>query len=748
MRTLNRLWFVAGVLVCSSIAWGAPTGHGPYIGYVFPAGGQQGSVLRINIGGQRLSGVSGAFFDGQGLHASVVGYEGASGPLNSAQQEELRRRINELQAERAKRKSTDVHAQQNKAASEPAKPAADAVKSPAVILPDLPELRNLEQLTPAQLSRLTDRFLNNSKRPKPPIAETVTLDVTIDADSTPGDREVRLLTPSGLSNPMVFQVGQLPELREQYPTDGDIMPTAPVSPSVVLNGRIMPGAVDRFPLRLKKGQQLLVAGDCRHLIPYLADAVPGWFQGLLTLYDEDGREVVSADHCGFDPDPAFLYKVPRDGVYALDIRDALYRGREDFVYRVVVDEDEPGKLPADLCRRGGVALQDAYVGLHPFAKSTQAYLQFLTTALPECEETEPNDSTGIAQPINQPQIIRGCIRRSDDVDVYKFNGRAGDDVVAEVYARRLGSPLDSLIRLTDSKGHVVALNDDHADPESGLITHHADSYLLARLSTTETYFVQVSDAEHHGGDDYKYYLRIGAVQPTFALRVTPSSINVPAARSVAMTVYAFRKDGWKGEIEVALKDAPSGFKLSGARIPAGCDSVRMTLTAPRGRSGRPITLRLEGHARIAGKTVVRPVIPADHMMQAFAYEHLVPSRELVIMVTRGGGPSVELAKNEPVIIPSGGQAKVTFSIRPMPKSPIQMELSDPPAGVTLGAVTSLPDGITCVIKADSKHVGLVGNLIAEAFTVAKANGKGNAGTQASRSSMGILPAIPFEIVKP
>ena len=88
----------------------------------------------------------------------------------------------------------------------------------------------------------------------------------------------------------------------------------------------------------------------------------------------------------------------------------------------------------------------------------------------------------------------------------RFDGRAGDKIVAEVYGRRLNSPLDSLLRLTDSSGNVLEWNDDHVLKDShlhkdvmGLITHHADSYLLAELPKDGNYYVQLTDTQHHGG---------------------------------------------------------------------------------------------------------------------------------------------------------------------------------------------------------------------------------------------------------
>ncbi len=74
------------------------------------------------------------------------------------------------------------------------------------------------------------------------------------------------------------------------------------------------------------------------MIPYIADAVPGWFQPVLALYDADGKEVAYDDDYRFKPDPTILFEVPKDGEYVLAITDAIYRGREDFVYRVTIGE--------------------------------------------------------------------------------------------------------------------------------------------------------------------------------------------------------------------------------------------------------------------------------------------------------------------------------------------------------------------------------------------------------------------------
>ena len=72
-------------------------------------------------------------------------------------------------------------------------------------------------------------------------------------------------------------------------------------------------------------------------------------------------------------------------------------------------------------------------------------------------------------------------------------------------------------------------------------------------------------------------MRISAPRPDFELRVMPSSLNVRAGTAVPLTVYALRRDGFAGEIALALKDAAAGL-LAGRR--AWCPPAR-TRCAPR-----------------------------------------------------------------------------------------------------------------------------------------------------------------------
>lgn len=756
MIVLRRLWWCAA-LACAAGAYGQVKERTPHIGYFLPAGGRQGTVVRVLVGGQFLAGCDRVRVAGPGVHATVFQ---VVKPLDNMKLGEIRKTLAELV--------------QRRRAAGGALDRPETFEGEGLDLPDHPLLRGVATMSVQEIEAWMSQFLNPEKRqPNAQIAELVEIEVTIDADAPPGDRELRLGVPAGLTNPLRFQVGALPELAEHEPNDrkAAFLPVADLP--VLFNGRIMPGDVDRFRFRARKGQAVVLGAQARRLIPYLADAVPGWFQATLSLYDADGRELAYDDDWRFDPDPVLACTIPADGEYELEIRDALYRGREDFVYRVTVGEQpfitqvfplggQEGKptvaaiagrnlpgatMPLDTTPGGG-AVREAGVVVSEWSSNRVAYA---VDDLPEEVETEPNDDDAHAQVVELPLIVNGRIGRPGDVDAFRFEGKAGATVVAEVSARRLGSPLDSLLRLLDAAGKTLAWNDDLEKPETGLITHQADSRVSARLPADGTYTVLVADAERHGDDAFGYRLRLGPPRPDFAIRIAPSTLNVPAAGVVPFDVHVLRKDGFDGEIELALVGADAGFTLSGGRIPRGKERVRMTLTAPRESPAEPVALQFEGRAELGGETVRRPATPAEDLMQAFLYRHLVPALELLVVVpaAQKRSPGMRLADPGPVRLPAGGTVRVQVRLatpRAVPAG-FHLELDDPPPGVTLAETTAVPGGYDLVLaaRADAVKAGFADNLIVEVWAEAKPAKEGQAPRRVWR---GVLPAIAIEVVGP
>ena len=375
--------------------------------------------------------------------------------------------------------------------------------------------------------------------------------------------------------------------------------------------------------------------------------------------------------------------------------------------------------------------------------------------LPEFTESETNDSPAEAQRVPVPIIINGRIDKDGDEDVFRLDLAAGQEIVAEAYGRRLDSPIDTLLRLTDEKGNTVALNDDTIVKENylykdaqGLITHPADSWLKAKIPTSGVYYVHISDTQGHGSSAHGYRLRISPPQPGFDLRMTPSSLTLRAGIPMPVVVYALRHDGFSGPIEVAVNTP--GFRLDGGIIPEGVDRIRMTLTALADAPSGLVALKLEGRAQIGGKTIGGPVVAAEDMMQAFLYRHLVPSQELIVSVDKPKwSPLIESAGKDPIRIPAGGQAEVVLKTPRRPTAQkFQLELLEPPAGITLGPVTASTTQLSFLVKADkeSPKIGFRDNLIVDLIGERPRLKDGKPTGQFDRFSAGVLPAIPIQVV--
>jgi len=726
----------------------------PHIAYIYPAGGQIGTTFQIVIGGQNLTSISNALVTGDGVRATVLE---RNRPMGQKEFTDARDRLKVLQDKfQATRRSpggTNVWT------------AADATEQ----------------------EQLRQRILKNppNRKGNPAMIETVTLQVAIANNAPAGDREIRLASPNALSNPMKFCVDTLPEISRPAAHAGnpDLEPllvklgktatpagtpkyetTVPLP--VTLNGQIMPGGVDRYRFTAKAGQQLVIITSARALIPYLADAVPGWFEATLTVFDPDGKELANQERFQFKPDPVLHFEAPRDGDYVVEIHDSIFRGREDFVYRLTI-----GELPfvTGIFPTGGKAGEKTKVtlagwnlpdkvfvrdnspsapGITPFSDTFNT-MPFDVDDLPECFATGSANSVETAQVIAVPAIVNGRIAWPGESDVFKFEGRAGQQIVAEIMARRLDSPLDSFLRLVDAAGKQLAANDDFEDKGSGLETHHADSYLMATLPADGIYYLHLNDIQGKGGLDFAYRLRVSEPRPDFALRLVPSSLAIRAGMSVPVTAYALRRDGFTNAIDLRLDDV-AGLALSGARIPENQDKVQFTVKASPQIAGKTFHPKVTGTAVIDGQAVVRAAVPADDMMQAFAYRHLVPAQELAVAVVGASRPgakdSVRIISATPVKIRPGGTARVVVATPANFNSQFNFGLRGAPEGISLATNTAAANGIELVIAADAEKVitGTNGNLIVDLFPKnppAAAPKKNNMAPKAAST----LPAIPFEI---
>jgi hypothetical protein len=635
----------------------------PYIGFVYPAGGQQGTTFRAKLGGQGLDDVNQVIITGAGVTGKIVEYNRVLG----AQEITL---VNEQL--RALKRATS-NAASTKSSAEPAMMMAEM----QVMSSSAPPGTNASGTTLSAgdnarlIARLEKRVGETVNRPASvALASIVYVEVTIAPDAEPGQRELRLATLRGVSNPLVFHVGQLPEVSRKAMVTAPLQvlgkeeqalrkrPAGEVEERVTIpctvNGQVASGERNRYRFAARKGQNLVITTQARQLIPFIADAVPGWFQPVLALHDSKGKEVAYDDDFRFKPDPTILWQVPEDGEYALEVYDAIYRGREDFVYRITIGEvpfvTSRFPLGSQVGARAAIKIKGwnlAASEVPPPAGNSEPGICRLTTikdgyvsnpmpfaldTLPETVDKEPNNAIAKAQKVTLPVVVNGRIEQPGDWDVFQFTARSNDTMVAEVDARRLDSPLDSVLKLTDATGKLVGFNDDREDLAAGINTHHADAYLMVTLPADGTYYVHLGDTARNGGEEYGYRLSLSAPQPDFALRVVPSSASMRSKGTATLNVHVIRKDGFTGPIKLTLKDPPPGFSANPVFLVGTQTVARLNLKTDLVATKEPVTISIVGSAKIQDKDVSREAVPAEDRMQAFLWRHLVPASDLRVLV--------------------------------------------------------------------------------------------------------------------
>jgi len=635
-----------------------------YIGYVYPAGGEQGATFPIRLSGQGLLHPSEVLVTGEGVSVRIVDYFRTP---NNQEMAMLQEQLNLL-----KKKETVVDDGMSAKMAWFEFPAAigPETASPPAAAAAAPRTEK-DVAKDNLIKRISTLFAEDERDPAVRAhTEIVYAEVTVAPGARPGRREIRVVTKRGISNPLPFMVGQVPEVarkpmktsrkqvlgkeylaqRKRPQEDEEVLVTVPCT----MNGQSGAGELNRYRFQAAKGQRLVVSAKARDLIPYVADGVPGWYQAVVRIHDAQGREVAYCDDFRSSPDPVMCFVVPADGEYVLTMNEALFRGRESFTYRITIGEmpcvtsifplggqaGKPVKIEMDGWNLEKAALSvppaDAKPGTHLLTATSGKYasnaVPFVIGTLPEMIEQESNDSPAKAQKVTLPIVVNGRADRAGDWDVFETEGKAGQTIVAEVHARRLGSPFDSFVKITGADGKVIALNDDHFDAASGLNTDHADSYLMARLPADGKYYIHISDTRQQSGKALAYRLRISHPIPDFELRVVPAQIVLRSKSSAAARVYAIRKDGFDGPIQLTFKNLPEGVEAAPVTLAAGKEDVGISIKTTLDELEKPVNVALFGNAKSGETEIVREATPSEDKMQAFLWKHLMPAESLPLIV--------------------------------------------------------------------------------------------------------------------
>ncbi len=416
--------------------------------------------------------------------------------------------------------------------------------------------------------------------------------IEIAADCPLGEHAFRLRTDTGLSELRTFWVGVLPSVMEKEPNN-DIEHAQKIDLNVTVTGVIAGEDVDCFAVEAKKGQRLVAVVEGMRLGRTL-------FDPRLALLDSTGRELAVCDgHPLVRQDSLVAIEAPADGTYYIQLRDTSYGGNENCNYRLHVGTFPQPTAVLPLGGKPGEEVEFHFLGdvKGQFTRKIKlpehvepefwlfpedgdgtaaAGIPVRVVDLPNVVSDGSHTSLKDAMPVDLPAAVNGVIAKPGQQELYLFSAKKGQTLEINCYARRLRSPLDSVIQIFHG-GKPIANNDDANGP---------DSYLRFQVPDDGEYALGVRDQLGRGGPTFTYRVEIAPPAPSMEVNIPKvqqfsqdrQTIVVARGNRYAARVGVDRHE-FGGGVIVAASDLPAGVSADEQTIPAAVNSTPMVFEA-------------------------------------------------------------------------------------------------------------------------------------------------------------------------
>jgi len=498
----------------------------------------------------------------------------------------------------------------------------------------------------------------------PQLADRIGVRVTIAKNAQPGLRDLRVQSANGISNKLSFEVGQYPNLLELKGSTA-LKPVVVEQLPVTLCGQIFPGEIDYFSFRAEKGITLVAAVKARVLVPYIADAVPGWFQPVIRLKNSKGREIAYNDDFRNGVDPVIITNIEESDNYTISITDAIFRGRDDFNYRIELGEIPfleyiypcAGRIDKELkLNLKGVNLSGSTSLFKPAVEGGHEFTVvgkngFISNPVPfyglpknSKIEYSPKEST----PELADVVLFDSINSPRQIKKYQVAALKNEKIAIEIKARRLGSLMDAKLILRDAEGKKIFEADDVEDATQGLMTHHADPLLRFKAPYDGNYTLEVTDVTGNYGADCFYMITRMPDVPDLKAFVSPATLTIPKGGTAIFRIDITSGEQKLPELNFEIKGLPKGFKTSSLQSQPGSKFWEISVTAPENAKEELVSLEVHTQGQTKGKnpvTFAQNATAADNMMQAFYYTHHIPAAGFTAEITPASPFSLHLSSN-------------------------------------------------------------------------------------------------------
>lgn len=426
--------------------------------------------------------------------------------------------------------------------------------------------------------------------------KTVKAQLKIEPDCRLGEHHLRLRTESGISELRTFFVGAFPVANETEPNN-DLDKAQKLDLNTTVTGVIANEDMDCFAVDMKKGQRLSAEVEAMRLGRAALDS-------RLAVYDPAGKICAEADDTWLAmQDPFVSFVVTNDGRYVIQVREVTYAGNDNWHYQLHVGTFA---RPVSVFPPGGKAGETVKFTFYSPATGnfTQeiklpdapqekfglfAEFEGLRAPTPDWVRVSPFPNVlatnacvdrehAIATDVAPPLALNGIIQDKKQDNWFRIPVTKGTALEFSVFARRLRSPLDSVLEVFDHTGKSLGSNDD----ASG-----ADSTLKITPSETTNYFVKIHDRLGLGGPDFFYRIEVTPVLPEIGVKIPEVSRNdtqsrqfipVPRGNRFA-TLISVKRANLSGEVQFDAPGLPAGMQMMAERMAGNIDSMPLVFEA-------------------------------------------------------------------------------------------------------------------------------------------------------------------------
>ena len=429
-------------------------------------------------------------------------------------------------------------------------------------------------------------------------ANRVEIDVTVDAEVTPGIYSLRLASGKGISSAIAVGIDELPQL-----PFGPQINSLPVA----LHGSLAGPQVLQTKFHGTKGAPIVL--DCE------AQRLGSNLKPIVRLYDDRGTQLAwSPPQSALGDDARCQLVLPEDGTYTIELHDRLYRAGMPAYFRLKIGALEYADVAFPLAVAAGSKTPLRFLGSNVSAggefdasgiaapgersavlpateRFTGAIPKVLVSDFPEHAESPPSAEL---QTLGKPPVgISGVIAVAGEEDKFLLDVQPGQNLRFDVLAHRAGSAMDGVLSIRKEDGQQLAANDDRPNSKDPLQEFKVPDG-VTKLQ------VVISDMQKRGGVNYLYRIEVLDLgRPDFELSVSEGVLNLPAGATQVIPVEIERR-AYGGAIELSIEGLPPETQVENTLVPPGATIALLTVTAP---AGSP----LAGIARIVGKAVESPV---------------------------------------------------------------------------------------------------------------------------------------------